>query len=169
MTDRFDGPASGTSPQKPSFSFHFHRGEATMKYLAMTAAALFLLGAPATGFAQSDTSGGTGAGASQNGNGGNDDQTGSTNAVGGDSQCNDETSTSSYNSFSEKCRHQIDAWAMSQAGASTKFEGDVAVGSTVPESVAIIDVPVYHNYGYVMLNDHRVLVDRSTRKVIRVY
>ena len=140
-----------------------------MKYLAMTAAALFLLGAPATGFAQSDTSGGTGAGASQNGNGGNGDQTGSTDAVGGNSQCSDETATSSYGSFSEKCRNQIDAWATSQGGASTKFDGDVAIGATVPDSVAIMDVPVYHNYGYAMLNDHRVLVDRNTRKVIRVY
>ena len=136
-----------------------------MKYLAMTAAAVFLLGAPAVGFAQSNSSGSAGAGASQSGN---DDQTGSTGSA-DKSQCSDETATSSYGSFSEKCRHQIDAWATSQAGASTKFDGDVAVGATVPDSVAIIDVPVYHNYGYVMLNDHRVLVDRKTHKVIRVY
>lgn len=117
-----------------------------MKYLAMTSAALFLLAAPGMALAQSSDA-----------------------SAGGDSQCNDETATSSYDSFSEKCRHQIDAWAASQSGASTKFEGDVAVGVMVPESVEIVDVPVYKNYGYVMLNDHRVLVDRTTRKVVRVY
>ena len=37
------------------------------------------------------------------------------------------------------------------------------------ELVEIIEVPAYHNYGYVMLNDHRVLVDRTTHKVVRVY
>lgn len=134
-----------------------------MKYVTMSAAALFLLITPVASFAQSDTTGGTGTGT------GTDQNATTDKSAGGDSQCNDETAPSSYDSFSEKCRHQIDAWAMSQSGASTKFEGDVAVGTMVPESVEIIDVPVYHNYGYVMLNDHRVLVDRSSRKVIRVY
>lgn len=129
-----------------------------MKYMTLTAAALFLLAVPAPSFAQSDTtSAGSGQGAT------------SDNSAGGDSQCNDETATSSYDSFSEKCRLQIDAWAMNQKGSSAKFEGDVAVGTMVPETVEIIDVPVYHNYGYVMLNDHRVLVDRTSRKVVRVY
>jgi len=128
-----------------------------MKHLTTAAAALFLLAVPGLALAQSDTSGGSG------------DTTGSTNAVGGDSQCNDETATSSDDSFSEKCRHQIDAWAKSQAGTSTAFEGDLAVGAVVPETVEIVEVPVYRDYGYVMLNDRRVLVDRGTRKVVRVY
>ncbi|MFO1132630.1 MAG: DUF1236 domain-containing protein [Hyphomicrobiales bacterium] len=135
-----------------------------MKYVTMTAAALFLLAAPVSSFAQSDTTGtGTGTGT------GTDQNSTTDKSAGGDSQCNDQTASSGYNSFSEKCRQQIDAWAMSQKGTSAKFEGDVAVGVMVPESVEIIDVPVYHNYGYVMLNDHRVLVDRTSRKVIRVY
>ncbi len=129
-----------------------------MKYLAMTAAALFLVAAPISAFAQSsdNNSAGSNAGANANGNG-------------GDNQCSDETATSSYGSFSEKCRTQIDAWAMSQSGKSSKVEGDVMVGTMVPDSVEIVDVPVYRNYGYVMLNDHRVLVDRTTHKVIKVY
>ena len=45
----------------------------------------------------------------------------------------------------------------------------MAVGTVIPDSVEIIEVPAYHNYGNVMLNDHRVLVDRTTHKVVRVY
>jgi hypothetical protein len=147
-----------------------------MKYLTISAAALFLFAAPVAGFAQSDTSGGTGtnagAGATTDQNTGGSGEAGSTGsqaATGSDSQCNDQTASSSYDSFSEKCRGQIDEWAKGQAGASTAFEGDVAVGVVVPDSVAIVEVPAYRNYGYVMLNDHRVLVDRTTRKVIHVY
>lgn len=145
-----------------------------MKYLTISAAALFLFAAPGLGLAQSDNSGsGGGTGQTttdQNSTGGNGDaNANTTNAAGGDSQCNDETATSSYDSFSSKCRSQIDAWAASQTGASSKFEGDLAVGVMVPESVEIIEVPAYKNYGYVMLNDRRVLVDRTSRKVVRVY
>ena len=129
-----------------------------MKYLAMTAAALFLVASPISAFAQSS-----------NNNNNNGSTAGDANGNGGDNQCSDETATSSYGSFSEKCRTQIDAWAMSQSGKSSKVDGDVAVGTMVPDSVEIMDVPVYKNYGYVMLNDHRVLVDRTTHKVIKVY
>ena len=58
---------------------------------------------------------------------------------------------------------------MGQSGASSRFDGELAVGVMVPVSMTIVDVPAYKNYGYVMLNDRRVLVDRSTRKVIKVY
>lgn len=147
-----------------------------MKYLAISTAALFLLAAPGAVFAQSDTTG-TGTGTNTNDTAGTGNQggsaepgtTGSQAQTGSDSQCNDQTATSGYESFSEKCRSQIDAWAQSQAGTSVAFEGDVAVGVVVPETVEIIEVPVYRDYGYVMLDDRRVLVDRSTRKVVRVY
>lgn len=168
-----------------------------MKYLALTSTALFLLAAPGMALAQTatgsagagagagvttDTGTGAGAGVGASGDagigtgapdsnsGGNGDTNADTNnQVGGESQCSDETATSSYDSFSEKCRHQLDAWAASQSGKSATFEGDVVVGAVVPDTVEIIEVPAYHNYGYVMLNEHRVLVDRGTRKVIRVY
>ena len=120
-----------------------------MKFLSISAAALFLVAAPGLALAQSDT--------------GNQAGTGS------DSQCNDQTPSSGYDSFSEKCRLQIDEWAAGQTGKSATFEGDVAVGVVVPDTVEIIEVPAYRDYGYVMLNDRRVLVDRGTRKVVRVY
>lgn len=147
-----------------------------MKYLTISAAALFLFAAPGSVLAQSDTGGtGTGtetdqpAGTGNQGGTGEAGATGNQAGTGSDSQCNDQTATSGYDSFSEKCRGQIDAWAQSQTGASVAFEGDVAVGTVLPETVEVIEVPAYRDYGYVMLNDRRVLVDRGSRKVVRVY
>lgn len=130
-----------------------------MKYLAMASTALFLLAGHGLALAQTDTTGST-----TTTQGGNGDAT-----AGGDNQCGDQTASSSYQSFSEKCRLQIDAWALSQKGASAKFDGDVAIGTKVPDSVEVVEVPVYRNYGYAMLNDRRVLVDRTTHEVVRVY
>ena len=45
----------------------------------------------------------------------------------------------------------------------------MAVGTVLPDSVEIVEVPAYHDYGYVMLNDRRVLVDRGTRTIVHVY
>jgi len=166
-----------------------------MKYLAMTAAALFLLAAPSASFAQSNSnsSGGSGAnsggatqsggnngGATQSGGnnnattttqgaGGNNDTTASTSAAGSKNNCNDETPTSNYDSFSDKCRNDIDAWIGKASGKNVHYAGELAVGGVVPKDVEIIEVPTYHRYGYVMLNDRRVLVDRDKRTIIRVY
>lgn len=139
-----------------------------MKYLAIPAAALMLLAAPAASYAQSDNNGGNNAGAnSQNGSGAV--QNPPTKTPGENNACSDITAGVGYDAFPDNCRNMIDHWTMTQTGKGAAFEGEVAVGTVVPESVEIIEVPAYHSYGYVMLNDHRVLVDRGTRKVIRVY
>lgn len=170
-----------------------------MKYIAMTAAALFLLAAPSASFAQSNSnsSGGSGTnnsggatqsganngGATQSGTGGgnndattttqgaggNNDNTASTSAAGSKNNCNDETPTSNYDSFSDKCRNDIDAWIGKASGKNVHYAGELAVGGVVPKDVEIIEVPSYHRYGYVMLNDRRVLVDRDKRTILRVY
>ena len=127
-----------------------------MKHLAITAAAVFLLAAPV--YAQSDNN---------NNNADNTNKNGG--QTGGNDMCNDTTPNANYAAFSEKCRAEIDHWAATQTGKGVTFEGDVAVGAVLPETVEIIEVPAYKSYGYVMLNDHRVLVDRTTRKVVRVY
>jgi hypothetical protein len=116
--------------------------------------------------------GGSAGGSSDNGvnaNGGNANTNDNTGSAKDTSQCSDETSSSSYGSFSSKCRDQIDAWAASQTGKSVTFSGDLAEGTVIPDSVEVMEVPAYRNYGYVMLNDKRVLVDRTTHKVVRVY
>lgn len=125
-----------------------------MKYLAITAAALFLFAAPGA-FAQ-DTDGST------------DDATGSTSSKGGP-DCPAPAAGQIFDNFSEACRNEINIWAEKQTSASVAFEGDVAVGTVLPETVEIIEVPAYRSYGYVVLNDRRVLVDRDTRTVVRVF
>jgi hypothetical protein len=73
------------------------------------------------------------------------------------------------NSFSEKCQKEIDAWVSGQNGASITYEGTVEVGSVLPDTVEIIEVPAYRGYGYARLNDRRVLIDRNNRTVVRVF
>jgi hypothetical protein len=64
----------------------------------------------------------------------------------------------------------VDTWVMEQPDAdSVTIDGDVVVGHALPDSVQIVEVPKHDKYGYVVVGKKRVLVDRSTRKVIKVY
>lgn len=49
------------------------------------------------------------------------------------------------------------------------MEGDVVVGQSLPDSVVIRDIPDNDDYAYTVVNKRRVIVEPSTRKVIRVY
>ena len=48
------------------------------------------------------------------------------------------------------------------------LEGKVAVGSPLPDSVELIEVPENPDYAYVYVDSGPVLVERSTRKVVWV-
>lgn len=139
-----------------------------MKYLSVSVTALFLIASPLAAMAQNnDSNGGNNNGGSSGTNSGGD---GTGNMGSQKSDCSDVVAGSLYESFSEKCRLQIDKWASEQAAdRNINYEGDITVGTVVPESVEIIEVPAYSSYGYVMLNNKRVLVDRESRKVVRVY
>ena len=56
-----------------------------------------------------------------------------------------------------------------QSSPSVTFHGDVTVGTVLPDTVQIIEIPKFKKYSYVILNNKKVLVDASTRKVIAVY
>lgn len=64
---------------------------------------------------------------------------------------------------------EVDTWIMEQPGDTVTIDGDIVVGTAVPDSVQVIEVPKHDKYGYVVVNKKRVLVDRGTRKVIKVY
>ncbi|MES5098739.1 DUF1236 domain-containing protein [Agrobacterium sp. BA1120] len=49
-----------------------------------------------------------------------------------------------------------------------RVEGDVAIGETLPESAELVTIPDYE-YSYVRVNDRRVLVEPSTRRIVYVY
>jgi len=63
----------------------------------------------------------------------------------------------------------VDTWVMEQPDTSVDVEGDVVVGGSLPDSVKILEVPKHDKYGYVVINKKRVIVDRSTHKIIKVY
>jgi len=63
----------------------------------------------------------------------------------------------------------VDTWVMEQPETSVDVDADVVVGATLPDTVQIVEIPKHDKYGYVVVNKKRVLVDRSTHKVIKVY
>jgi hypothetical protein len=126
-----------------------------MKHLAITATALFLLAGSGVALAQTESDG-----------------TNNNNTAGGSDsgpRCPEMAPGQNFDGFSKECQNEIDTWAKAQTGAAVVYEGDVAVGTVLPDTVEFIEVPAYRRYGYVMLNDRRVLVDRDTRTVVRVF
>lgn len=53
-------------------------------------------------------------------------------------------------------------------GEVVTYEGDVAIGGTIPASAQLVQIPDYE-YSYVRVNDRRVLVEPSTRRIVYVY
>ena len=51
---------------------------------------------------------------------------------------------------------------------SVTYRERVAVGESLPATVEIHRVPQHDEYGYVVLNDRRVIVDNRSRKIVKV-
>lgn len=51
---------------------------------------------------------------------------------------------------------------------SVQAPGEVVIGYTVPSTIELRTVPQYQSYSYAIINDRRVIVEPSTRRVIRV-
>jgi len=49
------------------------------------------------------------------------------------------------------------------------IDGDITVGEELPDTVIVHRVPKYEDYDYAVVNRHRVIVEPSTRRIIRVY
>lgn len=65
---------------------------------------------------------------------------------------------------------EVDTWVMEQPGDTVvTYDGDVVVGTALPDTVELVEVPQHTKYRYVVLNKRRVLVDGESRKVIKVY
>ncbi|MBX5084801.1 DUF1236 domain-containing protein [Rhizobium lentis] len=63
---------------------------------------------------------------------------------------------------------EVKTYVMKQESPSVTFEGDVAVGTALPDTVEIHTIPDQPDYGYVVVNKKRVLVNPKTRAVIEV-
>ncbi|MBY5412651.1 DUF1236 domain-containing protein [Rhizobium leguminosarum] len=63
---------------------------------------------------------------------------------------------------------EVKTYVQKQETPSVTFEGDVAVGTTLPDTVEIHTIPDQPDYGYVVVNKKRVLVNPKTHAVIEV-
>ncbi len=64
---------------------------------------------------------------------------------------------------------EVDTWVITQPDTSVDFSGDVVIGTALPDNVVFVDVPDQPDVAYVVVNKKRVLVNKKTRKVIKVY
>ena len=48
------------------------------------------------------------------------------------------------------------------------YNGSIAVGSVLPETVTEYDIPKYERYRWTYINGQRLLVDRRTHKIVAV-
>ncbi|MEX2696836.1 DUF1236 domain-containing protein [Rhizobium mongolense] len=63
---------------------------------------------------------------------------------------------------------EVRTYVIEQQTPSVTFEGDVAIGTALPDTVEIYTIPDQPDYGYVIVNKKRVLVNPKTRAVIEV-
>jgi hypothetical protein len=54
------------------------------------------------------------------------------------------------------------------AQPSVTYEQPVIVGEALPDTIAVYPVPRYRDYDYAIINNHRVIIDPRTRRVVRV-
>ncbi len=63
---------------------------------------------------------------------------------------------------------QVRTYVMQQSVPSVNYNGDVLVGRVLPQDVQVRTVDGYDDYGYTVVNERRVIVEPSTRRVIQV-
>jgi hypothetical protein len=51
---------------------------------------------------------------------------------------------------------------------SLTYSQPVVVGQVLPETVTVYPVPQYRQYDYTIINNHRVIIDPRTRRVVRI-
>jgi len=62
----------------------------------------------------------------------------------------------------------VRTYVMEQQTPSVVYDGDVVVGTTLPDTVEIHTVPDVDGYAYTVVNERRVIVEPKTRRVIQV-
>lgn len=63
---------------------------------------------------------------------------------------------------------EVRTYVLEQNAPSVTFEGDLAVGTVLPETVEIHTIPDQTEYSYVIVNDKRVIVNPTTRTVVEI-
>ena len=63
---------------------------------------------------------------------------------------------------------EVRTYVMEQQTPSVVYDGDVVVGTTLPNTVEVHTVPNMDGYAYTVVNDRRVIVEPQTHRVIQV-
>jgi hypothetical protein len=62
----------------------------------------------------------------------------------------------------------VTTYVMQQQIEDTAIDGDIVVGTALPDTVVIKNVPDHDDYGFAFVNKKRVIVEPKTRKVIKI-
>ncbi|EUB95014.1 protein of unknown function DUF1236 [Rhizobium sp. CF080] len=63
---------------------------------------------------------------------------------------------------------EVRTYVMQQSVPSVSYQGDIAVGTALPDTVEVHTVDGYNDYAYTVVNERRVIVNPQTRTVIQV-
>ncbi|MGV2098648.1 DUF1236 domain-containing protein [Rhizobium sp. 21-4511-3d] len=63
---------------------------------------------------------------------------------------------------------EVRTYVMEQQTPSVVYDGDVVVGTALPDTVEVHTVPNMDGYAYTVVNDRRVIVEPQTHRVIQV-
>lgn len=62
----------------------------------------------------------------------------------------------------------VRTYVLEQQVPSVAYDGEVVVGSRIPQSVVVHTVPDQDGYAYTIINDRRVIIDPQTHEVVDV-
>ncbi|MDF2620424.1 MAG: hypothetical protein K0S00_3083 [Xanthobacteraceae bacterium] len=63
---------------------------------------------------------------------------------------------------------EVETYVVKEKTPSVTFQGDVVVGTALPDTVVLHPVPKHDTYSYAVVNNKRVIVEGKTRKVVKV-
>ncbi|TAU88255.1 DUF1236 domain-containing protein [Rhizobium leguminosarum] len=63
---------------------------------------------------------------------------------------------------------KVRTYVIEQNTPSVVYDGDIAVGATLPDTVEVHTVPDIDGYGYTVVNERRVIVEPKTHRIIQV-
>ncbi len=98
--------------------------------------------------------------------------------VADEAQCNEAKGSGDQNAIRQFCpvadwpqtvEPEVQTWIMAQTAPDVAYEGEIVVGTALPETVQLIEVPEFNQYRWAYLGGKRVLVVPDTRTVIAVY
>jgi hypothetical protein len=79
------------------------------------------------------------------------------------------TSGSAFAEIAIPDETEVKQWAFVQEGPAFTFERDFIRGDILPGTIPLTPVPNFPHYGFVIVNNERVIADAATRKVLAVY